>query len=419
MTRDRVIFLVVSIAALMAAGISIRSDESRQNAAYAPLEPVTLLIATDLHYLSPELTDYGSYFQELIADGDGKAMEYCEEITNAFVEQVIAQKPHALILSGDLTFNGAKLSHTALTEKLRRIEGAGIPVLVLPGNHDLENPMAASFHGAGYTLVESIDRRQFRELYQDFGLGEAIAKDSASLSYVAEPAPGLRVLMLDVNTAEAPGTLTEETLQWAERQLRSAARQGIRVLAVSHQNLLAHNSLFSYGFVMGNNEALLALYEKYGVICNLSGHMHVQHTGQSVEGLPEIATSSLLVAPNQYGVLTLNGTAAEYHTVTVDGEFSGHAASFLWDTSFHRAAEELNGDVAEAEDMKRFFADINTAYISGRMDTVSWNDTMFQRWKERQTFLYVYLQSILNDGFQDHTKYTFSFDREDQGGAGI
>lgn len=142
------------------------------------------------------------------------------------------------------------MGHTALAEKLRLIENAGIPVLVLPGNHDLENPMAASFQGTGYTLAEGIDSRQFREIYRDFSLRKAAASDSASLSYMAEIAPGLRVLTLDVNTA----------------------------------------------------------------------------------------------------------------------------------------------------------------YVSGQMDEVLWDDDIFQSWRDRQAFLYVYLQSIINDGFQSHTAYTFSFD---------
>ena len=412
--RDRAIFLAVSAVIVIIIGTAALTSSPKVN--YHAIEPITLFVATDLHYLAPELTDNGPYFQELIASGDGKAMEHCEEITDAFLEQVTEQKPDALILSGDLTFNGAKLSHAALAEKLRSVEKAGIPVLVLPGNHDLENPMAASFQGTGYTLVESIGAGQFETLYQDFGLGEALAKDSNSLSYVAELRPGLRVLMLDVNTVEAPGVLTELTLRWAERQLQSAARQGAYVIAVSHQNLLPHNSLFSFGFVMENNTSLLELYERYGVLCNLSGHMHVQHTAQSEEGFPEIATSSLMVFPNQYGLLTLDGTATEYHTVAVpvEEEISASAQALLRDTSLRLAAEELGGNAAAGENMTRFFADVNTDYISGRMDTVTWDDTVFQLWKDRQTFLYVYLQSILDDSFQDHTKYAFTFDKTDK-----
>ncbi len=415
MTRNRAIFSAALTILVLVLAVTLKSSYLKQASGLAA--PVTMFVAADLHYLSPDLTDHGSYFQELTAGGDGKAMEYCEEITEAFVEQVISQCPDVLILAGDLTFNGEKLSHAALTEKLRRIEAAGIPVLVLPGNHDLENPMAASFQGTGYTFVEGIDEEQFETLYWDFGLGEAVARDPSSLSYAAELSQGLRILMLDVNTVDAPGTLTDQTLRWVEQQLKNAAQQRACVVAVSHQNLLPHNSLFSYGFVIDNCEPLLALYEKYGVICNLSGHMHVQHIAQSEKGLPEIATSSLLVSPNQYGVLSLDGTSAEYHTaaalasVSENEEISEYAKSFLWDTSYRRAAEELGGGIPGEERMKTFFADVNSAYFSGRMDAVSWNDDAFQDWKQQGTFLYAYLQSILDDGLQNHTQYTFTFDK--------
>ena len=42
----------------------------------------------------------------------------------------------ALILSGDLSFNGEKTSHEELAGKLFKLQEQGIPVLVLPGNHD-------------------------------------------------------------------------------------------------------------------------------------------------------------------------------------------------------------------------------------------------------------------------------------------
>ncbi|MDE7242630.1 MAG: metallophosphoesterase [Oscillospiraceae bacterium] len=415
MTKRCIPFFVFSATLFLAAALALHSNELQQKR--APMEQITLFIASDLHYLSPELTDHGVFFQELIQNADGKVMEYCEEITDAFIQQVTAQKPDALILSGDLTFNGAKLSHTTLAEKLLEIENAGIPVLALPGNHDLENPSAAAFRGNGYTLTDSISAQQFAEIYGGFGFDDAISRDSASLSYAVQLKPGLRVLMLDVNTADSPGALKAETLQWAERQLRDAARQGIHMLAVSHQNLLQHNSLFSYGFVMKNNAPLLALYEKYEVICNLSGHMHIQHIAQSENGLTEIAASALIVSPNQYGVLTLEGISAEYHTEPIpvplleNADFPSYAHTFLWETAYRQAAADLSGDLPDAGAMARFFADINTAYVSGRMDTVIWEEAVFQNWKDRSALMYAYLQSLFNDGFQNHTETTFSIER--------
>ena len=115
-----------------------------------------LFTATDLHYIAPTLTDNGALFTDLIEQGDGKAMAYSDALIEAFVAQVISEKPDALILSGDLTFNGARESHEALSLRLARVRDAGIPVFVLPGNHDLNSSSAARFEGDGYTRVDGV-----------------------------------------------------------------------------------------------------------------------------------------------------------------------------------------------------------------------------------------------------------------------
>lgn len=72
------------------------------------LETCTLFLATDLHYISPRLTDNGERFTRVIESGDGKFMSHSEELLNGFVDEVIEKRPDALILAGDITFNGAK-----------------------------------------------------------------------------------------------------------------------------------------------------------------------------------------------------------------------------------------------------------------------------------------------------------------------
>lgn len=422
--KTRLFFLAVSLLAVLpAAWHTQEQPASVSTAAFAPLEETRLVIAADLHYLAPELTDGGPYFQKIIQNADGKMTNYSEELLEAFVWQVIRESPDALILAGDLTFNGEALSHQRLAEKLRRIEEAGIPVLVIPGNHDLENPMAAQFAGDGYRPAEDITAERFSALYRDFGYGEALARDDASLSYAAELAPNLRVLLVDANTAEAPGAVKPQTLAWAEAQLQDAARCGTWVIAVSHQNLLAHNRLLTGGYVLENAGRLLRLYERYPVICNLSGHIHLQHIGESSGGLPEIATSSLAVSPNQYGVLRLEGREASYGTVPVDvaawaneqgssnpdlQNFPEISRQFFWDTGY-RQAVQMWGDAPEREALAGFFADVNTAYFAGRLDTVPWNEALFDTWQTRDAFLSRYLASIADGGFQDQTTIDFSF----------
>lgn len=384
---------------------------------------MTLLTATDLHYLAPELTDHGPYFQDLILSSDGKVSAYGEELTEAFLDEVLARAPAALILSGDLTFNGERLSHEALAQKLHRVADAGIPVLVMPGNHDLENAMASRFVGDSREPAESVTAAEFENIYENFGFRQALSRDTASLSYMYELTPTLRILMLDVNAVTAPGSVPQETLRWAEDQLQNASRKGIRVIAVSHQNLLAHSSLLSDGFVIENAEPLLALYEKYDVICNLSGHVHMQHTKESDGGLWELVTSSLAVFPNQYGFLTLDGISAAYETVSTDvsawavrsssknsdlTDFSAYARSFTWDTAFRQARSAL-GNHPLQESLSAFFADVNVAYFSGIVDAERWDAALYRHWLQSGTFFSAYLMSIAEEGTVDHNARTFSY----------
>lgn len=148
----------------------------------APLPRLRILHVTDLHYIAPNLTDHGPCFAQLTEQADGKVMRYSEELAEAFVAQALDEKPDLVIFSGDLTFNGAQASHKALAQKLSRLPAAGVPVFVLPGNHDLQNAWAARYAGDGYEPVASVTPAEFAALYAPLGYGQALARDEASLS---------------------------------------------------------------------------------------------------------------------------------------------------------------------------------------------------------------------------------------------
>ena len=393
---------------------------------YLPLErPLKLAVMADIHYLAPTLTDHGPCFETVIRNADGKVMDYSEELAEAFVGQMLREKPDALLIAGDLTFNGEADSHRTLAQKLRRIAEAGVPVRVLPGNHDLDDPMAVRYRGESYERVRSIPGDEFAELYAPFGYADALSRDDASLSYTAELAPGLRVLLVDANTADAPGSIRQETLRWAKAQLKAARNAGARVIGVSHQSLLEHNAVFTSGFTAQNGDALAALYEKYGVLCNLCGHLHIQHILESGGGLPEIITSSLAVAPDQYGILTVSNAGMEYHTETLDVsawanaqgrsdpdllDFAGYTERFFGESSRSQAMEELSGRT-DAGQLADFFAQVNAAYFAGRLDTLDRDTALWQTWNGLNGFLSVYLQSIRDDPARDSTTYRCTGER--------
>ncbi|MBE5799435.1 MAG: hypothetical protein E7321_05730 [Clostridiales bacterium] len=376
----------------------------------------TMWIATDLHYISPSLTDNSAYFMRMIESGDGKIVHYIDELTDALVEQAIEQRPDCLILSGDLTFNGAKKSHEDLAAKLRRIDEAGVSVYVLPGNHDVYCYSAASFSGDSYTLVQGTTSEDFEAIYHDLGFDEALARDPYSLSYIAEPIPGIRLLMLDVNTQFSSCAVAQNTFAWLDEVLAKAKTDGAKVIAVSHQNLYAHSSLLYQGFMIANASMLESRYEKYSVAVNLSGHVHMQHT-ISVEGkVPEIATSSLAVSPCQYGVITLGDNHASYRTETVNVsawakahgktdpnllDFAAYARDFFLNTSLRLKQT----DDPDADTLAKWIAEVNAAYFAGRTDLIS--PASAAATIAGDAFHSAYIASILAEPPRDHTQLDF------------
>lgn len=405
------ILLVIVLA--LGSQLKGRMAQKQKEETLAQPEEFHFMLASDLHYISPELTDHGYYFQSITEDADGKTMRYSEEVVNAFMVTVLQKKPDLLVLTGDMTFNGAKKSHEDFAAKLKIIEEAGIPVVVIPGNHDLNNWSAAKFIEESFEKVDNLSTVEFEELYADFGFSEAYSRDTASLSYVWEAAPGLRLLMLDANGGERVNFISEETIAWIEEQLKDAEEAGAKVISFSHQNLL-QQSMFSDGYIIGNSGLVQRLYKQYGVKLNFAGHIHVQHI-KEWSGLTEVVTSAMAIQPTQYADVWIDGTTLEYQTSSVDvaawaeaqqhesktlRKFDEYAVEFFRKTFHWQAYKQLAMVVEDEELLKRmvdYYCDQNIAYFSGRLDELSQDEEILAKWKEQGSFTAVYLDSIANE----------------------
>lgn len=377
------------------------------------------VIASDLHYIAPELTDGGPGYQQILKNGDSKFMPYVEEITDAFLDEVLADPPDVVLLTGDLTFNGAEISHRRLAGKLQRLEDAGIPVLVLPGNHDVYNENAALYRGGSFERVPFASGESFAEIYRDFGPGEALSADSDSLSYVWQLNEQVWIMMLDENTAHDFCGLSDRSFQWIEAQLQKAREEGRFVLVAGHQNVFQH-SIFRGGYVIQGAQRLQELLRRYGVPLCLSGHLHTQHV-QSEDGLTEIATSALCSYPCQYAVLTAEDGRLRYGTRRLDlaawaerngrpdavfQDFAGAAGVYM-DAHFTPAgmAPLVDDPVLWAE-MLAYLQALNRAYFSGDLREIAALDPdgrLAGLWAEENGMTAWYLRSVLDEEGNDHT----------------
>ena len=379
-----------------------------------------IITATDLHYISPVLTDQGEYFTRLVTYADGKAMPCIEEIAEAFAYRVIQEAPDLLILSGDLTFNGAVRSHTDMASKLSRIEKAGIPVLVIPGNHDIGRSAAAMFRGNSYIRVPSPDAELFRRIYRDFGPDEAESRDPVSGSYTWRAREDLLILMLDTNSG-AENALPEASFAWLEDVLSASRGRGERIIAVSHQNLYIHNKAYFRGVVIDNAPRTAALYEKYGVLLNLSGHMHMQHLEEDY-GVPDMATSSLAVYPHHYGLIRAleEGLVYEARDLDVSAwarergaedqrllDFSRWSRTFFEETMERQAAARTavlkDFTKAEKKKMAEAMVRVTSAYFRGEpLDMKEIREAMDLWNRVPGTGYSAYVESIRKDLEKDH-----------------
>ena len=98
-----------------------------------------IVIISDMHLLAPELVTPGTAIDRADA-GDTKMMAQSDDIMNALTDSIIALKPAIVLLAGDLTHNGERASHERMVQYLSRMASHGIQPLVIPGNHDCNNP---------------------------------------------------------------------------------------------------------------------------------------------------------------------------------------------------------------------------------------------------------------------------------------
>lgn len=401
-----------------------------------PYEPPSLILAADLHYQSAGADDGGAAFQLFVERGDGKVVEYLPELLEAFMDQVIEENPSALILSGDITMNGEKINHEELSERLKRVQEAGIQVLVVPGNHDINNPHAAVYYGEEKAEADPVTPEEFYNIYHMYGYDQAISRDKASLSYVYQLDERNRLLMLDTCQYEpenmVEGELKMETLQWAEEQLEKAREEGMNVLPIGHHNLLAQSRMYTTQCAMNNNGDVIELFQNYKLPLYLSGHLHVQRirrhkaepgVPKEAYGIMEIVTDALSIPPCQYALLQWKRDGSmEYSTKAVDVsawakrtasenpdllDFEGWSEKYiqkLITDQIRGVVKNLGNDVEHS--MAEVYASVYIDYYAGRrIDAKGVRSSRGYRWWQRNmpdSYLLKELDAMIDDSDRDN-----------------
>ena len=137
-----------------------------------------------------------------------------------------------------------------MAAELSALSRTGVRVYVVPGNHDILNPHAVRYERVGEDACAERDSGGVRaKSTRNAGYGEALFRDPASLSYVAEPVPGLWLLAVDSasyadnprRTAPETGSgLTQSRVAWIESMLGRAIEMQKAVIVMLHHGVVEH-----------------------------------------------------------------------------------------------------------------------------------------------------------------------------------
>ncbi len=291
---------------------------------------VKIAVVSDIHYMDPSLLQNGAASGEAFLNylmRDPKLLEFSDPIFRRVMDELVVEQPHLLLIPGDLTKDGERAGHEAMAQLLGSLASAGIKVYVVPGNHDINNPEARSYDGNTATITPSISAADFASIYSQFGYESAIARDPNSLSYMAEPYPGLRILAIDANRyaenqdiAIVGGKIKSETLSWIQDQMTLAAEANSTVLGLMHHNLVEHyqgQNSFDYGYVLDDWESTADALMGMGLKVIFTGHYHANDVTERISNgktLFDIETGSLVSPPSPYRIAILKNKEVDIST---------------------------------------------------------------------------------------------------------
>lgn len=120
-------------------------------------------VISDTHLIAKSLHDEGQAFSQMQKTSQGKDLYYQETALTAFMRMAQRKKPAAIIVTGDITFNGERVSAEKFAEIFKPLKHT--QVLVLPGNHDIFDGWAKEFRGKKQFYAGEISPMFWRSIF--------------------------------------------------------------------------------------------------------------------------------------------------------------------------------------------------------------------------------------------------------------
>ncbi len=315
-----VILVIALVAACIPLSVSANSSEIRFG------------VISDIHYIAPSLKNHESeVWQDFVYNKHKEYNDLDSLVDNALdgiFRNAVEGGENYVLIPGDLTKDGELTSHEALAEKFGAFEEkTGIQVLVIPGNHDINNSNAVTFENGKKEPTAKTSPEQFKEIYSDFGFDLADSffvpdegKKGGMLSYAATLG-NYRLIAIDSliysndngakdNEHDTAGQIAEGLLDWIKAECAAAEESGLTVIGMQHHNLIPHSNIEEatlFPFVVNDWLKIADAYADAGMHYIFTGHLHAndiaKHVSDNGEAVYDILTPTLSGFPNYYKIV--------------------------------------------------------------------------------------------------------------------
>ena len=335
-----------------------------------------LTFIADTHHYSKTLGTKGRQY-ELRSGSDQKCLAETGEIIDSAFDYISKRDTDAVVIDGDVTNDGEKVSHLEFREKLKALAKSK-KVYVITATHDWccdENPRRyvgdKVFHD-----VEVMKSSELRDFYFDFGPKDALSEyitHIGTCSYVVQISENVRILALnDDKNQNGHAGFTEEHFCWIEEQIKKAQQDGCLIIGMEHHLLMPHvTPLITGGSTcVENREYVASRLADAGLKYMFVGHSHIQSTSsfKTRKGnvITEVNVGSLVGYPAPIVEVTVNDDLTLSYQVKHLKNFTLNGNKVDAQEYLKKHALDLLHRVIDAPDKKELIDRLTALQLDGK-----------------------------------------------------
>jgi len=341
-------------------------------------------VISDLHYYDNSLGTTGVAFENVLKS-DRKLLKDSADLLNFAVDNILKYNVKFVLVPGDLTKDGELLCHQKAAKALSKLTNHGVKVYVIPGNHDINNPLSYKYEGNVEIRVPNITPNEFSDIYKDCGYNSTIYRDPNTLSYVVEPVDNLWVVALDTcrykenkprHKEIVSGKLSQDEEKWLCDILKKAKLNKKAVIVLEHHGLVEHwtgQNKLDPAFLIQNYKHVGKFVASYDVRLAFTGHYHAQDItlgNFDNDGfIYDIETGSLVTPPCPVRYCSINENKITIKSdflidkLHPNTSFAKNARQFVFDSIRRYAYKTLREYLVSAADADKIAKYIAVSFV--------------------------------------------------------